>query len=132
MVPLHSYSYGKKVFLEAPRAVHDLAERLVERGFVFFFQGDVQELLGRALQLHFRHYFLLSVGRPQGAAPALAAEPTLGLLFPCHLAVFEEVQGESMVVLLDTQYQMEMLQTPAAMAFVLGVKGDLEEVLEEL
>ena len=132
MAPLHSYSFGKKVFLDAPRAVRALIGRLEERGFIFLYQGDVKKMLGKALQRHFLHYFLLSVGRPQGAASALAAEPTLGLLWLSHLAVFEEAQGETMVMVLDTQHQMELLQTPSAMAFALQVKGELEEVLEEL
>jgi uncharacterized protein (DUF302 family) len=65
-------------------------------------------------------------------ARALGAEPQIGLLFPCHLVLYEDHRGQTVALARDPARVMDLLRHPLAIETAMMIRDDLEEILEQL
>jgi uncharacterized protein (DUF302 family) len=85
-----------------------LPELLKAEGFGILTRIDVQATLKEKIGVDFRRYQILGACNPKFAHQALTIDPTVGVLLPCNLAVYEKDGGGTTVRSIDP------LQTMAA------------------
>lgn len=96
--------YALKVTIdgESPDTV-DAAVRdaLSEEGFGVLTEIDIQATMKKKLDVDRQPYVILGACNPQLANQALDAEPTIGVLLPCNVVVYQNDDGAVAVEALD-------------------------------
>lgn len=85
-----------------------LPDLLKEEGFGVLTRIDVKATLKEKIGVDFRRYQILGACNPKFAHQALGIDPSIGVLLPCNVAVYEKDGGGTMVRSIDP------LQTLAA------------------
>ena len=95
--------YGLRVDvpLDYEQAVERTTTALKEEGFGVLTTIDVKQTLKQKLDADFRRYVILGACNPPLAYAALSADPSVGLLLPCNVAVEATDDGTSIVRLTD-------------------------------
>ena len=73
-----------------PQAKSRVVEALKTQGFGVLTEIDVQDTLRIKLDVTFRPYVILGACNPVLAERALSIDPTIGLLLPCNVCLWEE------------------------------------------
>jgi uncharacterized protein (DUF302 family) len=101
-----------------------LPEALKAEGFGVLTRIDVQQTLKEKIGAEFRRYQILGACNPKLAHQALTAEPGVGAMLPCSVAIWEEDDGSVAVNAVDP------LQTIAAASPALApIAGQVRERL---
>ena len=82
-------------------ALARLPEALKKEGFGVITQIDMQETLKAKLGVDFRRYRILGACNPSFAHAALLRDPTVGLLLPCNLVLYERDDGKAVLGAVD-------------------------------
>ena len=99
-------------------------ELLKAEGFGVLTRIDMQQTLKEKLGVDFRRYQILGACNPKLAIQALTAEPGVGSMLPCSVAIWEEDDGGVVVNTVDP------LQTIAAASPTLAaIAGQVRERL---
>ena len=104
---------------------------LKAEGFGVLTEIDVQDTLKKKLGVDFRRYKILGACNPALAHQALSTEPTVGVLLPCNVVVYENDQGQAVVTAVDPM-QTVAREREALRGIAERVRGKLERVLESL
>lgn len=125
------YGFGRTVDLDCGTVLERLRQGLENRGFGILFQLEVGDLwLGK--EREGGRYVILGACNPQAASRAFTADRNIGLVLPCHLAVYEEGGGRTRIMAADPASFMDLLRRPAAIEMAIEMKDQLEAVLEDL
>jgi len=76
-------------------------EALKAQGFGILTRIDVKQTLKEKIGADFRRYQILGACNPRYAHMALTADPAIGALLPCSVAVWEEDDGRVTVNAVD-------------------------------
>ncbi len=115
-----AYEIRASVPLSYEAAVARAREELQKEGFGVLTEIDVRETLKKKLQLDFRKYVILGACNPPLAHRALAADPSIGLLHPGNVIVYEERPGQSVVAAFDPTAVKAFGPAPAEIEAVAG------------
>lgn len=126
------YGTAKTLRLPFDAVVERLAARLVASGFQIAFRHDLAAQLGELAGTSYPRYLVWGVTHPPSLLRAMAGEPTLGLLLPCHLITYENHRREVVAMAVDAAFFMDVLRHPAAIEAAIEVKELLDGVIEEL
>lgn len=125
-----SYGFGRTIDLDCEKALKRVREGLQDRGFSILFQLEVGDLWqGTERQ---GRYVILGACNPRAASRAFTADRNIGLVLPCHLAIYDEGGGKTRIMAADPASFMDLLRRPAAVEMAIEMKEQLEGILEEL
>jgi uncharacterized protein (DUF302 family) len=81
--------HWKNLSLSYDEALSRLPEALKKEGFGIITQIDIQETFRAKLGVDFRRYRIFGACNPSFAHTALANDPSVGLLLPCNVVLYE-------------------------------------------
>lgn len=108
-----------------------IPEALKAQGFGVLTRIDVAQTLKEKLGVDFRRYQILGACNPRYAHRALSAEPAVGALLPCSVAVWEEDDGSVTVNAVDPMQTIATVD-PALQPIAAEVREALARALAAL
>ncbi|MCP4197819.1 MAG: DUF302 domain-containing protein [Proteobacteria bacterium] len=100
------YGFSKTVNLPYEDAITAITDSLETQGFGILTTIDVKTTLRNKLDVDFRPYAILGACNPHLAHQALQAEEQIGLLLPCNVIVYDNLNGTSTVSVIDPGQMM--------------------------
>jgi uncharacterized protein (DUF302 family) len=104
--------FSARLNVDYEQAVLAARAALQEEGFGVLTEIDVKATLKAKLSKDFRRYVILGACNPPLAHRALESDPSVGLLLPCNVIVYEEGEG-SVVAAVDPLGLLGVLENPA-------------------
>ena len=135
MSAFESFRYGYKRRLEGAtfdQAVKKVTAALKEEGFGVLTQIDVKDTLKKQLGVEFRQYVILGACNPALAREALTADPQIGLLLPCNVAVQEDSEGNVMVSIADPKVMFTLVDNTSLIHTAEEADVRLRRVMDSL
>jgi uncharacterized protein (DUF302 family) len=108
-----------------------IPEALKAQGFGVLTRVDVTQTLKEKLGVDFRRYQILGACNPRYAHRALTADPAVGALLPCSVAVWEEDDGSVTVNAVDPMQTIAAVD-PALQPIAVEVREALARALAAL
>jgi uncharacterized protein (DUF302 family) len=102
-------------------ALARLPEALRAEGFGVITQIDLEETFKTKLGTDFRRYRILGACNPTLAHEAVQRDPTVGLLLPCNVVLYERDDGTAVLGAIDP---IETIGTRAEFADLAGIVRD--------
>ena len=99
--------------LSYDEAVAAATAALKEQGFGVLTEIDVRATLRTKLDVDFRPYVILGACNPPLAHRALSADPTVGLMLPCNVVVYDNGDGTSTVSAINPLAAIGIVGNPA-------------------
>jgi uncharacterized protein (DUF302 family) len=104
---------------------------LGEEGFGVLCDIDVGKTLAEKTGTAFRRYRILGACNPHFARRALDADPHIGLLLPCNVAI-QELSGETIVSAVNAHALLSVVDNPQLAEIADEVNQSLGRVLDGL
>ena len=117
-VPVRAYGFGTVVKLAYEQAIERTRAALKEQGFGVLTEIDVKATMKAKLDADFRPYVILGACNPPLAHRALSADLGIGLLLPCNVVVYDNLDGTSTVEAMDPQAALGLVGDNPAIAEV--------------
>ena len=125
------YALSKTTELEFGDAVERVRAELAEEGFGILCEIDVQATLRAKLGIERERYVILGACNPPLAHGALEAEPELGVLLPCNVAVYE-LAGETHIAAVDAERMLSIVGNDELEETAAEVRRRLAVVVERV
>jgi len=115
---VRTYGFGNVVDLSYEQAIDRTRAALKEQGFGVLTEIDVKATMKAKLDAEFRPYVILGACNPPLAHRALSADLGIGLLLPCYVVVYDNLDGTSTVEAMDPQAALGLVGDNPAIAEV--------------
>ena len=125
------YGVGRDVGESFDVVLPRVREALKSEGFGVLAEIDVQAAMREKLGVERGKYVILGACNPPLAHKALSAEPDLGVLLPCNLAVYEN-GATTRVAAVNAGVMLGVVGNPALDEIAGEVQARLTRVLESL
>ena len=112
-------------------AVDRVRTELKSEGFGVLCEIDVQATLKEKLGVDGEPYLILGACNPPFAHQALQAEPELGVLLPCNVAVYAR-DGQTHVAAIDAERMLSIVGNDELAPMAAEVRGRLARVVERV
>jgi len=123
--------FSTKLAMDYEQAVQAARAALQEEGFGVLTEIDVKATVKQKLDKDFRRYVILGACNPPLAHRALEADPSVGLLLPCNVIVYEEGAG-CVVAAVDPLALLGVLDNPTLREVAQEADSRLRRVIEKL
>jgi len=127
-----SYGLSATVNLSYQDAIDAITAALKTQGFGILTTIDVKETFHKKLGVDFRPYVILGACNPSLAYRGLQAERDLGLLLPCNVIVYDNLDGTSTVSVLDPGQMMGFAGNPALEPIAIEARDRVQKALAAL
>jgi uncharacterized protein (DUF302 family) len=121
--PVRTYGFGTVVNLPYVQTVERTRDALKQQGFGVLTEIDVKATLKAKLDADFRPYVILGACNPPLAHRALSADFGIGLLLPCNVIVYRNLDGTSTVEAMDPQAALSLVGDDPTIAEVAREAG---------
>ncbi len=102
----NQYGFSKIVDLPYEDAIAAITDSLKTQGFGILTTIDVKATLRNKLDVDFRPYAILGACNPHLAHQALQAEEQIGLLLPCNVIVYDNLNNTCTISVIDPGQMM--------------------------
>ena len=131
--PVRSYGFGTVVKLPYQQTLQRTRAVLKDQGFGVLTEIDVKATMKAKLDADFRPYVILGACNPPLAHRALTADLGIGLLLPCNVVVYDNLDGTSTVEAMDPEAALGLVADNRAIADVAREAGGrLRQALDTL
>src|ERR1041385_3933883 len=107
--PVCTYGFGTVVNLPYERTLERTRDALKQQGFGVLTEIDVKATMKTKLDADFRPYVILGACNPPLAHRALSADLGIGLLLPCNVVVYDNLDGTSTVEVMDPEAALSLV-----------------------
>ncbi len=123
----------KKLRVGFDEARARLADALTREGFGVLNEIDVAAAMRAMLDdVSLEHYVVIAAIDPRAAYRSVRAEPGVGALLQCSIAVFERADGHAEVAAEDPQHAVAGFGNPALYDLARDLHDKLQRVFEHL
>ena len=130
---VRTYGFGTVVNLSYDQALERTRASLKEQGFGVLTEIDVKATMKAKLDADFRPYVILGACNPPLAHRALSADLGLGLLLPCNVVVYDNLDGTSTVEAMDPQAALSLVgDNPTVAEVAREARAKLRKALDML
>ena len=98
-----NYGYQRTLKIGFDEVDSKVRETLMAQGFGILTEIDVKEAFKEKLKIDFQRYRILGACNPALAHKALTAELEVGMLMPCNVVIWENVDGSVTLSAADAQ-----------------------------
>jgi uncharacterized protein (DUF302 family) len=131
--PVRTYGFGAVVNLPYDQTIERTRAALQEQGFGVLTEIDVNATMKAKLDADFRPYVILGACNPPLAHRALSADLRIGLLLPCNVVVYDNLDGTSTVEAMDPQAALALVgDNPAIAEVAREARTRLRQALDAL
>ena len=123
--------FSARLHADYEEAVQAARAALQEEGFGVLTEIDVKATLKARLDKDFRRYVILGACNPPLAHRALETDPSVGLLLPCNVIVYEEGDG-TVVAAVDPLGLLGVLEDPALREVAQEAERRLRRAIDKL
>ena len=120
------------VNLPYDQAVEQTVAALKEQGFGVLTEIDVRATLKKKLDADFQPYIILGACNPPLAHRALSVDPTVGLMLPCNVVVYENADGSSTISALNPMAAIGVVGNPSLDEIAATATAKLTAVIAKL
>ena len=124
-----SYTLSATTEASFENTVERVREELKAEGFGVLCEIDIQATLKEKLGVEQEPYLILGACNPPLAHRALGAEPDLGTLLPCNLAVYR-ANDKTHVSAIDAERLLSVVDNPDLAPIAAQVRAKLAHVVE--
>lgn len=128
-------SYGFQTAIDATfdETIERVTNALKDKGFGILTEINIQKTFKQKLDVDTSKYMILGACNPNLAHQALQEEPTIGLLLPCNVIVYEDqVRPQTHIAILDPLIMMQVTDNPALKAIADDANTRLQHVIENI
>jgi uncharacterized protein (DUF302 family) len=101
-----NYGYQKKTTLPFDKVDHLIREALLKVGFGIISEIDIQKTFKEKLDINYNRYTVLGACNPKMANEALKIEPEVGMLMPCNIIFWENLDKSVTISGIDVEMQL--------------------------
>lgn len=128
-----THGHFRELSMSYDEALARLPEELKKEGFGVITEIDLKATFKAKLGVDFRRYRILGACNPTFAHKALQADPRIGVLLPCNVALYESDAGKAVVGAIDPMQTLGAgAQAPALAELAREVGARLERALAGL
>jgi len=130
---VRTYGFGRVVDLSYDQAIERTLAALKGQGFGVLTEIDVKTTMKAKLDVEFRPYVILGACNPPLAHRALSADLGIGLLLPCNVVVYDNLDGTSTVEAMDPQAALGLVgDNPAIVEVASEARARLRRAIDAL
>jgi uncharacterized protein (DUF302 family) len=122
------YTLSTTTDLAFDDAVEGVRQELKEEGFGVLCDIDVRATLNNKLGVDTEPYIILGACNPSLAHKALAAEPELGTLLPCNVAIYQR-DGKTHIAAVDPERMLSIVDNPDLEPIAADVRQRLASIV---
>ena len=128
---MNRYGIQKEVTEDFDTVLAQVKETLAKEGFGVLTEINVTETLKKKLNVDYTKYVILGACHPQSAYQVLQKEPSIGLLLPCNVIVYQTGNTVTVEAIRPT-VAMEMVENPEIAPIAQEIEGKLQRVIENV
>ena len=128
---MNRYGIQKKITGDFEATLAKVKSELAKEGFGVLTEINVTETLKKKLNVDYTKYAILGACHPQSAYQVLQKEPSIGLLLPCNVIVYQTGNTITVEAIRPT-VAMEIVDNPEIAQIAKEIEGKLQHVVENV
>ena len=104
------YGYLRTVNFDFEKVDKKIRETLLEEGFGILTEIDVKKAFKEKLKIDFQRYRILGACNPPLAHKALTAELEVGMLMPCNVVIWENLDSSVTISVGDAEVLLSVTE----------------------